>query len=264
MNKSTQIASAFSFGLAILAIMLGIAVFYPYPSSFQLFVFRVVLALAAGGVAAMLPGFLTVALPPFMRAGGAIAVFALIYFYNPAELTVKGVETIAQDVFATPMGEDAELVEYYWRHAGIAFNFPKDGWRISTHAEGPGTGEMTLERFGGKGEQIQLLVSSLDEPRRDTRELTGLSAIELRDGTVSSRLAPVIEEVVGIDDRPVVRTKGYFSDERHALKFVDRAIALLDDNRRLEMHLTRSAQYTDAPARNEAYELILSTIQFDH
>lgn len=262
MNRPTQIASAFLFGFIILTVMLGIAILYPYPSSFQLFVFRVVLALAAGGVAAMLPGFLTITLPPFLRAGGAIAVFAVIYFYNPATLTAKGIETSAQDVFETPIRDEEAFVEYYWKHAEIKFHFPRDGWGITVDSISPSTGIMTLEHFDDKDEQIQILVGSLYEVPRDRIERLELREVDSWKSTVPLYFPRRIEEVI-LGDRAATRTRGLVRDDKYGLKFVDRVETFLDDNRRFEMHLTTGPENIDGSTRNDAYELILSTIRFD-
>ena len=79
---------AFSFGVAFVIVLLLLAVAISNPTPFQYTVFRVVLALAAAGVAAMIPGFLQVNISSWLRAGGALGVFAVVYFYNPAELIV--------------------------------------------------------------------------------------------------------------------------------------------------------------------------------
>lgn len=81
-----EIIAAFAFGVVFLAAMLTIAIFVPNPSPFASFVFRVVLAMAAAGVAALIPGFLQVNVPPYIRAGGAIAVFVIVYWFNPPQL----------------------------------------------------------------------------------------------------------------------------------------------------------------------------------
>jgi uncharacterized protein YwlG (UPF0340 family) len=41
----------------------------------------------------MIPGFLTVRVSTWLRAGGAIAVFAITYFYSPAAMTGVTVQT---------------------------------------------------------------------------------------------------------------------------------------------------------------------------
>tara|TARA_B100001964_G_C14253798_1_gene611261 strand:- start:3758 stop:4369 length:612 start_codon:yes stop_codon:yes gene_type:complete len=86
LTKKLQQILAFSFGVAFVIVLLVIAVVIPSPTPFQYTVFRVVLALAAAGVAAMIPGFLQVNISGWLRAGGALGVFAVVYFYNPAEL----------------------------------------------------------------------------------------------------------------------------------------------------------------------------------
>jgi hypothetical protein len=63
----------------------------PYPSPFQLLVFRVVLALAAAGIAAFLPGTLRIQISKWIRAAGALAVFVLVYLVNPAGLITSEV-----------------------------------------------------------------------------------------------------------------------------------------------------------------------------
>src|SRR5437899_2257782 len=83
--------AAFSCGVFFLLAMLLIALFVRDPSTFQFFVFRVILSLAAAGFAAFVPGFLTVHLPPYIRAGGALAVFVVVFGLNPASLVATPV-----------------------------------------------------------------------------------------------------------------------------------------------------------------------------
>lgn len=67
--------------------MVGIVllfVFVPCPSSSQYGVFRAVLAIALAGFAAVIPGFLKVQHKQMIQAGGALAVFVLAYFLDPA------------------------------------------------------------------------------------------------------------------------------------------------------------------------------------
>lgn len=80
--------AAFAFGVIFVGVLLTLVVAIRDPSPAQLVVFRTVLALAAAGVAAFIPGVLNVELP-WLRAGGALAVLALVYVYSPAELAVK-------------------------------------------------------------------------------------------------------------------------------------------------------------------------------
>ena len=77
------------FATVFLVTMLVIALLVRQPTTFQLFVFRVILALAAGGAAWFIPGFIDVHinLPKVaIRATGAIAVFGIVYLVNPPSL----------------------------------------------------------------------------------------------------------------------------------------------------------------------------------
>ena len=51
-------------------------------------ILRIILALTGGGIGAVIPGFLDLNLNPAgkfaLRAGGGLAVFALLYFWSPA------------------------------------------------------------------------------------------------------------------------------------------------------------------------------------
>lgn len=91
---STQIILAFTTGVVVLLILLCIASFIafrrnpePVPRE-AMFIFRVILALGAAGLASVFSGFLEVegkvrALT--FRAAGSLAVFLMIYLYNPPE-----------------------------------------------------------------------------------------------------------------------------------------------------------------------------------
>jgi len=89
LHKPTQQWSAFLFGVVFVIVLLTLAIFFPNPTAFQYTIFRSVLSLAAAGVAAMIPGFISLSVPKWLRAGGALAVFVIVYFYNPAAL-IKG------------------------------------------------------------------------------------------------------------------------------------------------------------------------------
>ncbi len=86
MTKASEKKAAFTFGVVFVVALLALAFFVPNPTAFQYLVFRVVLALAAAGVAAMVPGFIEFDISKWLRAGGALAVFLIVFFYNPALL----------------------------------------------------------------------------------------------------------------------------------------------------------------------------------
>ena len=89
LERQEQRKGAYIFGIIFVTVILVIAIFIPAPSSFQYVVFRIVLALAAAGVIAMVPGFINLEIGNFVRAGGASAVFATVFFFSPAKLVVQ-------------------------------------------------------------------------------------------------------------------------------------------------------------------------------
>jgi hypothetical protein len=86
---STDKILAFTFGVVFVIVMLYIALGVPNPTDTQWFVFRVVLALAAAGVGAVLPGLLNVQAGPYVRTGGALALFVVVYWFNPPKLVTS-------------------------------------------------------------------------------------------------------------------------------------------------------------------------------
>lgn len=82
--------AAFAFGVFFILVLLSLAIFIPDPSDFQIFVFRMTLALAAAGIGVVVPGFISVRTGPYVRAGGAIALFVLIFWFNPPRLITNG------------------------------------------------------------------------------------------------------------------------------------------------------------------------------
>lgn len=89
MNKKTQTLISFSFGVVFVIVLLVIAFTTPDPTDFQYTIFRIVLSLAAGGVVAAFPGFIEVTFGKWLRSGGALAVFVLVYFYAPAAISTQ-------------------------------------------------------------------------------------------------------------------------------------------------------------------------------
>jgi hypothetical protein len=93
MKKSTQILLAFIFGVIFVIVILALNVWISQPTVSQYEVFKIILALAAAGVAAVLPGILNVQFGSWLKAGGALAVFAIVYFKSPARLAVQTVKS---------------------------------------------------------------------------------------------------------------------------------------------------------------------------
>jgi hypothetical protein len=89
--KSDEKKLAYVFGIVFVVVLLLLALAVPNPTAFQYLVFRIVLALAAAGVASMFPGFLQVTVPKWVRATGALAIFVIVFFWNPAALVAPSV-----------------------------------------------------------------------------------------------------------------------------------------------------------------------------
>lgn len=81
---------AFFFGLCFVTIVLVLAIWFPNPTAFQYTVFRITLALAAAGIAGVIPGMIRLKMQPgallMIHAGGALAVFVMVYLLAPAAL----------------------------------------------------------------------------------------------------------------------------------------------------------------------------------
>ena len=72
-------------GVGLIGLGVIIAIFVPNPTSFQMFIFRILAALGAAGVGASLPGFIGFK-SASVTAGGAVALLVLIYLVNPPRL----------------------------------------------------------------------------------------------------------------------------------------------------------------------------------
>jgi len=89
MSKFIEKIIATAMGVIFVCFELALAIWFPTPTQFQYSIFRIVLALASAGFVSMTPGFIEVAISSKLRAGGALAVFVIVFFYNPASLVVS-------------------------------------------------------------------------------------------------------------------------------------------------------------------------------
>lgn len=75
-----------SLGVLWVVVGLVLAIIKPNPTPFQLWAFRVVMSLGAACIGSILPGFIDLngdIGELAIRAGGAIALFLLLYLVNP-------------------------------------------------------------------------------------------------------------------------------------------------------------------------------------
>jgi hypothetical protein len=77
---------AFYFGVFFAVILLAIAVFGRDMAPLGTLICRVILALVAAGIGAVIPGMIDVNVQPVIRAGGAIALFVIVFWFNPPTL----------------------------------------------------------------------------------------------------------------------------------------------------------------------------------
>jgi hypothetical protein len=85
-KKRGTMTPLFLFGVTFAVALLVLAIIFPEPSPFQYVVFRIILALASAGIASCIPGFLEVEIADWLKAGGALGVFVVVFFFSPAKL----------------------------------------------------------------------------------------------------------------------------------------------------------------------------------
>ncbi|WLG46423.1 hypothetical protein [Pseudomonas sp. FP1740] len=106
--STAQLISCTVLGVVIMAISIGLSLYAPNPTPYQTFVFRTVLAVGLSMLIAGVPGFINVkfkasGLGQYFKAvaGGAIAVFLVIYLVNPAELAPSAPPSTVQPPSST-------------------------------------------------------------------------------------------------------------------------------------------------------------------
>jgi len=112
-TRAQQQITALVFGVVFIVTLIILSIALPNPTPFQYTIFRIILALATAGVSAMVPGLLHVEVSSWLRSSGALAVFVIVYFYNPASLVYPHdvdqshvpVEHLSSSVQVTPQKE---------------------------------------------------------------------------------------------------------------------------------------------------------------
>ncbi|HEV2549850.1 MAG TPA: hypothetical protein VGU20_21240 [Stellaceae bacterium] len=98
--------------------LLVLAVYFPEPTPFQYLVFRIVLTAAASGFAAFVPGFLQIEYKNVVRAGGALGIFVIVYFFSPAALVSEATHA--------PTGDQISLLSEC-RMSSLPISIPPHG-----------------------------------------------------------------------------------------------------------------------------------------
>ena len=93
-NEPWERRALFVFGVVFLVALLGLVFFVPHPSRQEWFVLLCALGLAAGAIAALLPGSIEWNVPAGLRVTGAVAVAALVVWigngYSPQDTPGPG------------------------------------------------------------------------------------------------------------------------------------------------------------------------------
>ena len=89
MNKSTRLLISASVGIIFMLVILILAVIYPCPTTSQYNVFRIIISIAVGAFASIIPGMFDFKYNGIVSAIGALAVFAFVFIYDPAKLIIS-------------------------------------------------------------------------------------------------------------------------------------------------------------------------------
>lgn len=248
---------AFLTGIAFLTILLVIALAIPYPTRFQLLVFRVILALAAAGLGAVIPGFINIdlafAAKTAIRAGGAIALFVIIYFFNPAEYAVQGVN-LGRGI-ATKIHDN--VVQVFWPKAKVSFTYPSDGWRLDDSGVQEGFGDLKLVSTKHESEEIQFHVSVLDTKYQGNWANFETNTTELWKNALS-QFGPVQVAPAKIGGRAGFEIRATLRGEKGKPKHVVISYVPADEKELFEAHYTANADTAD----ETVYRTIRDSIVF--
>ena len=154
----------FAFGVVFLTAILVLVVLIPTPTPPQFFAFRLTLALSAAGVGALLPGFLRLDIPlPVkggIRAGGALALFASVWFLNPATLNIE-VQPPKEDA-GILINQFLGLTDAHDHAAAYALFSKRNKERISKEAY-VSMGKQVRDPLGGVGQRVLFSAATPDE-----------------------------------------------------------------------------------------------------
>jgi len=78
-----NILLGFIFGVVFIFLILGFSIGFPNPTPIQIKSFITVLALAAAGIGGVIPGFIEIKYRAAIRAGGALSLFVIVFFFQP-------------------------------------------------------------------------------------------------------------------------------------------------------------------------------------
>lgn len=196
----------FWFSVGAFAVLLAISLFVPGWAQQNNALSKTLLALAAAGVAATLPGFLNLEFNNFLKAGGALAVFVLVFLINPAReevSTALAVQVRAQPPSANyPPLKNVEL-EIWNKNEWLKGKFSEEGVADFKNLPAELSGQTVALRW--KAEYYRPAKDSLlISPPSVTLDFVPDGSLEKVSGSVQDAqghfLADVIVRVEGIAD----------------------------------------------------------------
>jgi hypothetical protein len=104
-SRDWEKITLFAFGTVFFIVLLAIAWLDRHPSNSSWFIYIVVLAMAAGGIAALLPGAINVNLSPAIRATGAIAIAVLVFYFGKDRASEDTIVQNLKSHLDAPQGE---------------------------------------------------------------------------------------------------------------------------------------------------------------
>lgn len=246
MAKKTQLVIAFMFGAVFLIVCIAFASLYPYPSQLQYVVVRVILALAAAGFATVLPGLIELRIGSRLKAAGALAIFCVVYFFNPAQLSVQGEPTNVDGLFRVDPTQDGTAAAYYWSEADTSFEIPSDRWQPETTSPNPSPDEITFLHDTGDA-QIQMHVRASDA------------------GQDPSSGQPLNHETesINVGGQPAFRTVSRSSDLPTRPGVDDLVSVSRSDGSRLDLRLTYPNAEEISTDLAYDYEHLLASVHFE-
>jgi hypothetical protein len=124
-RKTSSSKTSLWVGIGLIAAILLLVIFIPCPSASQYFIFRIIIAIAAAGLTAVIPGTFNINLANGIKGGGALAIFAVVYFFDPASTVAEnkcGQETFTLTVFVHGKGG---LEDKILKDQGIGLRIPQ-------------------------------------------------------------------------------------------------------------------------------------------
>jgi hypothetical protein len=85
-TQQSNLWALFIIGVIFILFVLVLAFFDPNPTGLRYVIYRILLSFGAAAIVAVLPGSIGIQLPTGVTAGGALAVFVLVYFFDPVGL----------------------------------------------------------------------------------------------------------------------------------------------------------------------------------